>query len=356
MGKHINKILGQAPGTLIHIGERKAEKVTISIVDYSQEHYSIKDLAAAEEMFTGIPENTRRWINISGLHEIKLIEQIGEHFGLHPIALENIVNTNQRTGCDDFDSFIHIIAKHVYWNHEHTSIISDHVSIIIGDNYLITFLEKETDIFKPILNRLKNQQSKIRKYGIDYLGYSILDLIIDNYFAVIEDYENKIEIVEEYLISKPSSKNLREVHHIKRDLIFLRKSIWPLREVIGFLQTTDSKLIKPDIDIYIKNLYNHTIQIMDVIETLRDIVSGMLDIYLSSVSNEMNKVMKVLTIIATIFIPLTFIAGIYGMNFDTKLPFNMPELHWRYGYLFALGLMGLVALLMVLFFKKKKWF
>ena len=355
MARYIKKILGKAPGTLIHIGERKAKKVVITIIDYDHDSFVIKETKNVTDIFADIPENTKRWINISGLHDTKLIEQVGEHFAIHPIALENVVNTTQRIGFDDFDDFIHIVVKLAYLHKNNSSLKTDQVSLIMGGNYLITFMEQKTDIFEPVLNRFKKAQSKIRKLGIDYLGYAILDLIVDNYFVVIEAFERRVERLEKNLISSPTPEKLQEIQRVKLDLISLRKSIWPCREVAAALQTTDSELINSEIDIYIKNLYDHTIQVADIIDTLRDVTSGMLDIYLSSVSYEMSKVMKVLTIIATIFIPLSFIAGIYGMNFDTKSPFNLPELGWRYGYFYALGIMAIIAILMMIYFKRKKW-
>ncbi|MBN2689367.1 MAG: magnesium/cobalt transporter CorA [Gammaproteobacteria bacterium] len=353
---YTKQYIGQAPGTLVHIGEIKAEKVTITMVDYYTDHFESKKIDDVKDIFHKVPRGGKRWINIAGLHDTDLIAQVGEYFKIHPIALENIVNTTHKTSFDDYDDFLHIIANSVYWNQDNTSIEKDQFSIVMTKNCLITFVEEETDIFEPILKRLQKPKSRFCKLGLDYLAYAVLDLIVDNFFVVIENVEDRVEALEEVLIGDPEPDTLREIQQLKRNLIFLRKSVWPYREVVSAMQASDSDLVSDDITIYVKNLYDHTVQAIDIIETFRDMVSGMLDIYLSSVSNEMNKVMKVLTVIATVFIPITFISGVYGMNFNTKFPFNMPELGWRYGYLFALGMMAIIALTMLIYFKRKKWF
>ena len=235
-------------------------------------------------------------------------------------------------------------------------IISEQVSLILGENYVISFQEKEGDVFNSIRERISSAKGRIRKMGPDYLGYCLIDAVVDNYYSILERLGEKIENMQEILISDPSSKALQDIHALKRDTIYLRKSVWPLREVTNGLERSESKLIKKSTHIFLRDVYDHTIQVIDAIETLKDMISGMLDIYMSSISNKMNEVMKVLTIIATIFIPLTFIAGIYGMNFNPDVSkFNMPELNWSYGYFFSLGLMLLVLSVMLVYFKRKRW-
>jgi magnesium transporter len=257
---------------------------------------------------------------------------------------------------DTFEQHIFIIIKMHAYDIENREVNSEQVSIIFGKNFVLTFQEIEADVFDQIRNRLKNNKGRIRKDGADYLAYSLVDAIVDNYFKVLDGINEEIEIIEDEVVTNPIPATLQKIHNLKRELIFLRKSVWPLREIIGILARDDSPLIKKTTKIYLRDLYDHTIQVIDTVETYRDIISGMLDVYLSSLSNRMNEVMKVLTIFAVIFIPLTFIAGIYGMNFNPeKSPFNMPELNWYFGYPLALGLMIIIGLVMLISFKRKKW-
>jgi magnesium transporter len=341
---------GLPPGTLIHIGEKKTEKIKITIIDYDETHLKEKEIKTVEECFPFKDEPTVTWINIDGLHQVDIIDKIGKHFDVHPLLLEDILNTEQRPKMEDFENYIFVVLKMLSHNEKDKQIRSEQISLILGKNFVISFQESEGDVFNAVRDRIRNGKGRIRKMGADYLAYSLIDAIVDNYFIIIEKLGEKIEDVEEELVINPTSETAKIIHYLKREMIFLRKSIWPLREVVNGLNRGESSLIKETTRIYLRDVYDHTIQIIDTIETFRDMLSGMLDIYLSSISNRMNEVMKVLTIIATIFIPLTFIAGVYGMNFE-----YMPELKWRWGYFAVWFVMLLMGISMVIYFKRKKW-
>jgi magnesium transporter len=342
---------GLAPGTLVHIGEKKVEKVVIKIVAYNSEKFIEKELSDIEEClpFKDMP-GINLWINIEGLDQIEVTEKIGSYFNIHPLTLEDILNTGQRPKMEDYESYVYTVLKMMLLDKEKDELILDQVSIIFGFNYIISFQEREVDVFDPLRERLKNPVSRLRKYGVDYLAYGIIDAVIDNYFLILEHFGEEIEELEDELVVQPSPETLKTIQKYRRNMIILRKSVWPLRELISGMQKIESEIIKDNTRIYLRDIYDHTIQVIDSVEDFRDILSSMIDVYLSSLSNRMNDIMKVLTVIATIFIPLTFIAGVYGMNFE-----NMPELKWRWGYHFALLLMATVGIIMFTYFKKKKW-
>jgi magnesium transporter len=347
--KHSRKA-GLPPGTLVHIGEKKEEQVRITLIDYNEDNVQERVVEKVEECFPFKEMPTVTWINIDGLHKIETIEKIGKHFELHSLILEDILNTGQRPKCEDYEKCLFMVLKMLRYNDESGSIQSEQVSLVLGQNFVISFQEEVGDVFEQIRDRIRNTKGRIRKMSADYLAYALIDAIVDNYFLILEKMGEQIESMEEELIAKPSDKTVRRIHTLKRELIFLRKSVWPLRELINSMEKTESSLISDSTGPYLRDVYDHTIQVIDTVESFRDMVSGMLDIYLSSISNRMNAVMKVLTIIATIFIPLTFIAGIYGMNFKF-----MPELEWKWGYFIVLIIMALVVAVMLIYFKRKKW-
>jgi magnesium transporter len=348
--KKFSKTKGFAPGTLIHVGEKKIDKLRISVFDYNEEGYEERDVKSIEECLTFKDSSTVTWINIDGIHDVETIEKIGKKFDLHPLTLEDVVNTAQRPKIEDFENYVFIVMKMLYHDSAGQEILIEQVSLILGPNYVISFQEREGDVFNPVRDRIRKNKGKVRKMGPDYLAYALLDAIVDNYFVVLEKIGEKIEVAEELLVKNPTPETLKMIHSLKRDMIFLRKSVWPLRELINGLKREDVRLVKEATQIYLSDVYDHTIQVIDTVETFRDMVSGMLDIYLSSLSNRMNEVMKVLTIFASIFIPLTFIAGVYGMNFK-----YMPELEWHWAYFIVLGIMASVGGVMLLFFKRKRW-
>ncbi len=348
--KRHSNTAGLPPGTLVHVGEKKTEEVQITYLDYDELNFQEKQVSDISECFQFKATPTVTWINIDGIHRIDIIEKLGQQFGLHPLILEGILNTEQRPKFEDFEECIFVAIKMLGYDDQKQSSYAEHVSLVLGPNFVISFQEKVGDVFEPIRDRIRNAKGRIRKMGSDYLAYSLLDAVVDNYFVILEKLGEKVESIGEELIAEPTEKALHQIHSLKRELIFLRKSVWPLRELINGLQKSESSFIKESTRVYLRDVYDHTIQIIDTIESLRDTVSGMLDVYLSSISNRMNAVMKVLTIIATIFIPLTFIVGIYGMNFK-----YMPELEWRWGYGIVVLIMALVAVSMLLYFRKKKW-
>ncbi len=347
---------GLSPGALVYVGEKKVEKVSINLIDYDETRFQEKEAKKIEECFPFKDSPSVTWININGLHEVEIIEKLGKHFKLHPLLLEDILHTDQRPKMEDFDEYIFVIIKMLYFLEKENEIFSEQVSIILGPNFVISFQEKEGDVFEPIRERIRNGKGRIRKMGPDYLAYALIDAVVDHYFIILEKLGEKIESMEEDLLNEPTTKTMQNIHELKREMIYLRKSVWPLREVVSTLERGESKLISDPTRIYLRDVYDHTIQVIDSIESYRDILSGLLDLYLSVISNKMNEVMKVLTIIATIFIPLTFIAGIYGMNFNPEAsPLNMPELNWVYGYPAVWVVMVLVGIFMFAFFKRKRW-
>jgi magnesium transporter len=348
--KRGSKARGLPPGALVHVGDKKSEKVKISFMDYTIGKFSEKEVKKTEECFQFKRKPSVTWINVDGVHDVDVIEKIGECYDIHPLVLEDVLNTDQRPKMEDYDKYLFFVLKMLYMDDKNHQIQSEQVSLILGQNYVISFQETVGDVFDNVRERIRKGKGRIRKMGADYLTYSLIDAIIDNYFTILENIGEKVENIEQDVISNPKPEILQQIYNLKREMIYLRKSVWPLREVINGLMREESKIIKKSTHIYLRDLYDHTIQVIDTIETFRDMISGMLDIYMSSVSNKMNEVMKVLTIFAAIFIPLTFVAGIYGMNFQ-----NMPELGWQYGYFAALVVMLLVGITLLGFFKHKKW-
>jgi magnesium transporter len=341
---------GKAPGTLIHIGERKTESIRITIIDYDEENYQEKEVPSIKECEPFKTTATTTWINIDGLHQVEAIEEIGKLFDLHDLLLEDVLNTNQRPKTEDYGSCLYVVLKMLSYDDEQGKTRSEQVSMVLGSHYVITFQESVGDVFGPIRERVKSTKWRIRKLGVDYLLYSLIDCIVDHYFIVLEKIADKIELLQERVALDPSQDTLQRIHELKREMLFLRKSVWPVRELVNALLRSESPLINKTTEIYLRDVYDHSVQIIDATETYREMISGMFDIYLSSISNKMNAIMKVLTIIATIFIPLTFIVGVYGMNFD-----YMPELRWHWGYPLVWLIMIIVVVIMLVYFRKRKW-
>jgi len=349
--KKSSKKAGLPPGTVVFVGEKKVEEIRITLIDYDENQYAEREIKNIEDCFPYKDTPSISWINIDGVHQVDIIEKLGAHFVLHPLLQEDVVNTHQRPKLDEFDDHLFIVLRMFSFNEENNELEGEQISFIVGSNFVISFQERQGDVFEQVRERLRNGKGRIRKKGSDYLVYALIDAIVDSYYTILETLGEHIESLQEELVSEPKQEDLQIIQHLKRDMLFFRKSVWPLREIIGSLARSESTLIKEDVLVYVRDVYDHVIQAIDTIETFRDMLSAMLDIYLSSVGNRMNQVMKVLTIIATIFIPMTFLAGIYGMNFK-----YMPELEWRYAYLFF-WIVVLVALIaMVAWFKRKKWF
>ena len=341
---------GLAPGTLVHVGERKIEKTRIRAIEFDEETISEREFETIEESLPSHEKHKVTWINIDGLHDVGVMEKIGKHFGLHSLVMEDILHTDQRPKMDDFEDYIFIVAKMLSFDQEKNDLKAEQLSLILGEHYVVTFQERVGDVFEPVRERLRKGKGRIRKMPPDYLAYALIDAVVDHYFIVLEKIGETVESLEEELVTNPTPETLQAIHHLKRELIFLRKSVWPLRELISGLERGEASLIQETTTVFLRDVYDHTIQVIDTVESLRDMVSGMLDVYLSSLSNRMNEVMKVLTIIATIFIPMTFIAGIYGMNFEI-----MPELKWPWGYPLVWCVILAIGIVMLGYFKKKKW-
>lgn len=342
--------IGLPPGSLVHVGERKRDTTLITLYEYSEDIFEQKEIKLEELSYSEAKAGVVKWLNIEGLHEVDVLEKVGETFNLHPLVLEDILNTDQRPKIEFSDDYIYISAKMLLNDTHSSDFFIEQVSFVIGKNYILSFSERDTDIFEPVVKRLKQSMSRIRKLGPDYMTYCLLDIIVDNYFSVLEKLGDQIEFAEDEMLAHTTGKTLKAIHRLKRQVLFLHKAIWPLRDVLSSMGRGESDLVNSSTEIYIRDLYEHVIQIMDTTETLRDILSGMLDVYLSTTSNRMNEIMKVLTIISTIFIPLTFLVGVYGMNFK-----YMPELNWPYMYPLLWLIMGTIAALMIYYFKKKNW-
>jgi len=331
-------------------GVKKRRKSKISLIDYDTRQIKEKKVNSIKECFPFKNKKTVTWINIDGIQEPSIISELGKHFGYHPLLLEDIMNTQQRPKVDDYNNYVFIVLKMLYYNENSRQISVEQVSFILGKNYVISFQEHEGDVFESVRSRLRNKKGQMRSSGADYLIYALLDAIVDNYFSVLEKVGEHVEDIEDALIVNPTTKILHNIYNQKQTLIFLRRAIWPVRDLISSLERMGSSLMAKSTVVYLRDVYDHAVFVIETIETYRDMVAGMLEIYLSSVSNKMNEVMKVLTVIATVFIPLTFITGVYGMNFN-----YMPEITWKYGYFIILFVMFLIAVFMFAYFHRKKW-
>ncbi len=360
-------ILELAAHPLPIASEKLLERPKITIIDYDEQHYHEAEVKEVEECFRFKDQPTVTWINIDGLHQMDVLEKLGSCYGIHPLVLEDIL-TDQRPKIEDYDDYIFIVLKMLYYDEEgdkkkededddddeddlgDTNLDVDQVSMILGPNFIISFKEKEVDVFNPLRDRLRTAKGKIRKQGADYLAYSMIDSVVDHYFLIMEKLGDRFEELEDSVVSDPQPGVLPAIYNLKRDMLFLRKSVWPLREAISKMQRSDSPLVSEAIKIYLRDVYDHTIQVIENIETFRDMSASLLETYLSSLSNKLNEVIKLLTIISTIFIPLTFLAGLYGMNFRF-----MPELESPLGYPAVLILMLLVVVVMMVYFRRKEW-
>ena len=343
--------VGLPPGSIIHVGEKKIEKVKISLTEYDEKNVETCEINSVEEIdpYTDTPQVT--WVNVCGLHDTELIKQIGEKFNIHPLVLEDILNTETRPKIEITDNYIFIAMKMLTNNNHKDQIGIEQVSFILGNSFVFSFLEKSDSIFVPISERVINNYGRVRKQASDYLFYTLMDIVVDQYYIVLEQIEEKIEQLDDEVIKSADRSQIEKIYNMKNKLLLTRRSLWPLREIFSRLIREESKLINKKVMPYLRDLLDHTIQITETIDLQREITNGLMETHLSLMSYKMNEVMKVLTVIATIFIPLTFIVGIYGMNFP-----NMPEMNWPWAYFSLWGVMIGLTALMLYFFKKKKWF
>lgn len=345
------KQIGLAPGTLIHVGEQKVEQSSISFIDYTPDKLISEKDVSLESCLALKTSPTVSWINLDGIHDITEVEAFGKAFDLHPLALEDILNTDHRPKSEEFEHYLLIILKMLHFDEQTNQIHAEQISLILTKNNVLSFQEQPGDVFDSVRERLERKNGRIRQRGPDYLTYALFDSIVDSYFHILEKIGDRLELLEEELLCQPTQETLQQVHHFKGQLILLRKSVWPLRELVNSLRQNESPLIDASTNVFLRDLSDHIVQIFDSLEIFRDTASGLIDLYMSSVSHRMNEVMQVLTIMAALFIPLTFIAGIYGMNFEV-----MPELKWRFGYPLVWLIMLALAAGMLVYFKKKKWF
>ncbi len=345
-----SKKSGLPPGTPVYIGETVNSPVKIHLIDYDEESFQEKELEKIEDAFAFKDTASVSWINVSGVHQVDVIEKIGKHFDLHSLVIEDIANTEQRPKVEDYGDYLFIVLKMLSVDSSTKIVKTEQVSLVLGKNYVLSFQQDVGDVFDNVRSRIRTGKSKIRKLGTDFLVYSLMDAIVDNYFGVLEQLGDDVEQIEDLVVKGADSRSISSVYKVKQQMIGVRKALWPLREMISQLQNLESSLIGKSSTIYLRDMYDHSVQLIDTVETLRERLSELIDIYLSSQSNRLNEIMKVLTVITTMFIPLTFVTSIYGMNFA-----YMPELSWSFGYPVILGIMLFIVLIMLIYFKRKKW-
>lgn len=348
---------GDAPGRLVYGGDGETDEagkpaeVRVTLVEYNQnlcEDHELRDVETA--LASREDRDTITWINIDGLHRVDLVESIGKEFGLHPLVLEDILGTRQRPKIEVYEGYVFLVARFVSYDSENDRVMDDQFSLVVGDGWVLSFQERPGEAFKPVMERLQRGKGRIRTLGADYLGYALIDAVVDHYFVVLDKVGERVADLEEELVRDLNDDIFSRIHSIKREMIFLRRAVWPLRECLSALTRGESDLFSHETQLFLRDVHDHAVQVVDTVETYRDMLSSLMDLYLSSLNNRMDAVMKVLTIIATIFIPLTFIAGVYGMNFQ-----YMPELTWRYGYPAVWAVMIVIAGGMLFYFKRKNW-
>ena len=342
--------IGLPPGTPVFVGEQQSEAVKITLYDYDDAHTERRIVQSIEECFPYKDMPSVTWINVDGLHDVAMLERLAHDYGLHPLTIEDIVNTQQRPKVEFFDNYIALNLKMYTFDINTYELDIDHVSLVLGKNFVLTFQERQGDLFDAIRARIQYNKGKIKKGGADYLAYSLLDAIVDGYFKVLDRIGDEIEDIEEKLFTNPESSILQDLHDLRQELIFFRKTVWPLRTIMNELDRQETELIEDSTSVYLRDLYDHVVQVIETLETFREMLSGHLEVYLSTISNKTNEIMKFLTIIGTIFIPLTFIAGVYGMNFK-----YMPELEWRWGNYLIWAIMIGIGVALLAYFRKKKW-
>ncbi|NBC17165.1 MAG: magnesium/cobalt transporter CorA [Bacteroidetes bacterium] len=342
--------LGLPPGTVVFTGEQKVDETTITLHDHDGEHLTERPLATSEDTFPYRDTDTLSWINIDGLHDVELLQRIGEHYGLSNLVIEDIAHTGQRPRIEEAEEYLYLVVKMLSLNADPHALRVEQVSVVIGPTWVLSFQECPGDVFDPMRKRLQELGPRIYRRGASYLGYALLDVIVDHYFVVLEGISDTIEDLEEEILEDPRPATQHHLRDLHRELILIRKAIWPTRDLLSRFERSESALLTDELRPFLGDLYDHGIQALDIVESLRDVLAGVRDTYQSAIGNRMNEIMKVLTIIGTIFIPLTFLAGVYGMNFE-----NMPELQTRYGYPILLALMLGIALALLLYFRKREW-
>lgn len=347
--QRMKKKTGLSPGTPVYIGECIEEKTELRLVTYNAETMTLSRPDTVKELAPLLKKPEKKWLHITGLCDALLIKELCDHLGVHVLVQEDILNTIQRPKIEEYDDLLFLTIKQFYTN-EHKQILGNHTSILLLDDLVISFAETYSSAIDPILLRMENPSSRIRTLGSTYLIYALLDVIVDSYFLTLEQIGSAIEDYEEQALFEPQESDLHKIYSLRREILYFHKSVWPVRELINTTSRMENRFSENNLQFFLRDLYDHVIQIIETADVFRDMISNVLDLQLSSASNRMNEIMKVLTIIATIFIPLTFLAGMYGMNFT-----YMPELEWKYGYFAIWGVMLLVFMLLLVYFRKKKW-
>ena len=348
---------GAAPGTLVYQGEEVLGPPRITVFDFTAQALEEKVVTDVSECARFRDPATVTWLDIEGVHDVDLVARLGPYFDIHPLTLEDIVHTRQRPKMEEYPQYIYVVLKMLHYHHETCELADEQVSLVLGPGYVISFQEaREGDVFDPVRLRLREARGRIRKAGADYLAYALIDLIVDYYLDVLEGLGEHIEALEDRILGSPDDDVLRQINKLRRHVLFMRRSIWPLRDVIMGLERSDLPFMHDETHVFFRDVYDHTMRTTEIIEASREVLASMIDLHMSALSNRMNEVMKVLAIISTFFLPLTFIAGVYGMNFNPEAsPLNMPELNWFWGYPFSLALMAVTALWMYVFFRRKNW-
>ncbi|SFX72987.1 magnesium/cobalt transporter CorA [Marinospirillum alkaliphilum] len=350
---------GQAPGTLLHTGQQQLDQMLMTVHDYDTERCQSLAIDQIDASAPYLGSSTKTWIQVRGLHDVERLQQVMDYFELHPLIQEDILSISQRPKVEPYGEVIFVVLRMIRAEPAadgRPKLKSEQVSLVLGSNYVLTFQESDDTLFDPVIRRLGMKNTRMRRHSVDYLAYALLDNLVDHYFSALDLVSETLEQLEEQVLEQPRPEDLQSIHALRRDLVYFRKSVWSLRDGINSLIRDDSPLITSDVKLYLRDVYDHLVQVIDSIENQREILFSLYDIYMSSLSSRMNEVMKLLTIIATIFIPLTFVAGIYGMNFNPEISiWNMPELNWMLGYPFALGLMASIAGGMLLYFRRRGW-
>lgn len=361
---NLSATAGQLPGTLVHTGQKSVSTVSVSLIAYDSTSFR-EAVLKTEDDFTSLRDSKEKvvWIDVDAIHDVELLSRIGAAFKLHPLTLEDILSTEQRPKLEIHDDYAYVVMKMLWYNAEagistpadtstaNSEVSTEQISIIFGKNFVISFEERGLDVFDPIRDRIRKNLGRLRASGTDFLVYSLLDAVVDSYFVMLESFGEHVEELEEKVMGVPDQQTLRQIHDRRRDMIVLRKAVWPIREVISSFERDLPSLVADSTGVYLRDLYDHIVEVVDTIETLRDMLAVVLDMYLSSISNRLNSVMKVLTVISTIFMPLTFATGIYGMNFT-----QMPGLSSPYGFFTILFVMGVIVLSMLYLFRRRGWF
>jgi magnesium transporter len=346
----IPKEVGLPPGTVAFSGERKIERVRLVVLSYGPDRIEEKEVGSVEECLPYLDGGGITWVSVQGLHETGVLRAIGEKLGLHPLVLEDIVSTGQRPKTEDFQDYLYVVVRMLDYDDAARCVSADQISVILGPGWVLSFQESARDAFEPVRERLRQGRGRSRKLKSDYLAYSLIDAVVDHYFVVLEKLGEQVEALEAELAADPRPDVLRSIHRVRSEMVLVRKSIYPVREVVAGLSRSGSRLIQKETDLFLRDVHDHSVQIIEALESYRDILSGLQELYLSMVSNRLNEIMKILTVGAMIFVPLTFLAGVYGMNFR-----YFPEIEWRWGYLLFWLVSILLSVCMLIVFRKKKW-